>query len=149
MDKSTEFSMLILLLKTRLHIYRNYIRHNFDRITKMEIGIIVLIFLLLLARSPADIGYNFAWLHSNAFTDFYLKLFPLMLILFYVVSKFIAYLTQKRTSEWQILGAQPFPRKQIIHFYLLRHFLKIGGFLLIIAFLFLDTMQKVKKKISY
>ena len=39
--------MLSLLLKTRLHMYRNYIRHNFDRTTSIEIGIIVVIFLLL------------------------------------------------------------------------------------------------------
>lgn len=39
--------MLSLLLKTRLRVYRNYIRHNFDRTTSMEIGIIVVIFLLL------------------------------------------------------------------------------------------------------
>lgn len=128
--------MLYLLLKTRLHIYRNYIRHNFDRVTLFEISIIFFIFLLLLARSPADIGYNMHFLLNENFNPAYRNLFPIFLICFYIISELMALITQKREADWKILVALPFRRKEIIHFYLIRHFLKIAPMSLVLAMLF-------------
>jgi hypothetical protein len=59
--------MLILLLRTRLHYYRNYLRHHFDRMVRLEIGLIVAILLFLTVRSPADIGYSLKFLRAENF----------------------------------------------------------------------------------
>ncbi len=145
--------MLTLLLKTRFRIYRNYIRHHFDRVTVLEISIIIFIFLLLLARSPADIGYNMRFLRSENFTPTYLRLFPLLIICFYVISEFMAIITRKRESDWKILGTLPFRRNEIIHFYLIRHFLKIAPLFLILAMLFwagtgMSILQKASQFVA-
>jgi len=59
--------MLLLLLRTRLRYYRNYLRHHFDRMVWLEIGFIILILFYLAGRSPADIGYNLKFLLEKDF----------------------------------------------------------------------------------
>jgi hypothetical protein len=62
--------MLILLIRTRLRYYRNYLRHHFDRTARIEIAFIILILIFMIGRSPADIGYNVKFLSA---TDFPLR----------------------------------------------------------------------------
>jgi len=116
--------MISLLLKTRLKYYRNYIRYHFDRTTKIEIALIFLVFLLLILRSPADIGYNFKWMRDEHFNQYWANIFSIFLPIFYLLSEAFAIYTLRPSGEWQLLGALPFSRRSITHYYLFRHFSK-------------------------
>lgn len=116
--------MVILLLKTRLQYYCNYIRYHFDRITKIELALIFLVFLLLILRSPADIGYNFKWMYDEEFPTKWANIFSICLPIFYILSDACAIYTLRRSEEWLIIGSLPFSRKSITNYYLFRHFSK-------------------------
>jgi len=123
--------MLILLIKTRLKYYRNYIRYHFDRTTKIELGLIVLVFLLLIVRSPADIGYNFKWMSDDTFPAKWANIFSICLPIFYILSEAFAWHTLRRSGEWQLIGSLPFGRKSIANYYLSRQFAKLLFFIII------------------
>jgi len=133
--------MLILLIKTRLNYYRNYIRYHFDRTTKIEIALIVLILVLLTFRSPADIGYNFKWLHDEKFPYQWASFFSIYLIIFYLLSEGLAFHTLRLATEWQLLGTLPFPKGSILNYYLLCHLSKTGILILIGCLPFLFTLS--------
>ncbi|MCI0493545.1 hypothetical protein L0Z72_00950 [candidate division KSB1 bacterium] len=120
-----------MLIKFRLKYYRNYIRYHFDRRTKIEIGIVVLILLLLTLRSPADIGYNFKWMHDENFLNNWRMIFLQLLPIFYLISEAFAFITLRISQEWQILGTLPFQRKSIANYFLIRQAIKISPFLFI------------------
>lgn len=123
--------MLSLLIKFRLKYYRNYIHYHFDRRTKIEIGIVVFILLLLTLRSPADIGYNFKWMHDENFLSTWAKFFLSLLPIYYLVSEAFAFITLRISQEWQILGVLPFQRKSIANYFLIRQAIKLSPFLFI------------------
>lgn len=121
--------MLSLLIKTRLKYYRNYIRYHFDRTTKIEIALIILVLLLLTLRSPYDIGYNFKWMYDENFPRSWANFFSIYLLFFYLLSEVLAFHTFRLSTEWQILGSLPFPKNSITSYYLFRHLNKIGIFI--------------------
>lgn len=130
--------MLFLLLKTRLVYYKNYLKHHFDRTTTIEISIIVAVLLMLLMRSPADIGYNFKWMSDETFPVQWAKLFGSCgLVSFYLFAEIFAFFTLRVSKEWQLLGAMPMNRKTIADYYLIRHAGKTFIFVFIGSILFL------------
>ena len=126
-----------LLLKTRFQYCRNYIKYHFDKITLIEIGLILLIALLLLLRSSSDIGYGVNWLFQSDFSGQWSRLFPILLPIYYLLSEFFAWITFRQSSEGYIIASLPFPGKSITNYYLIRHFNKIFSFFLLISLLFL------------
>ena len=133
--------MLKLLIRNRLRYYRNYLKYHLDRITAIELGLILLVFLLLVARSPADIGYDLKWFFSNDFPQQWAKIFYFSLPIFYIISEFFAWLTLRPSQEWHILGTLPFRKPAITNYYLLRHATKISSFIFIVALAFLGGSQ--------
>ncbi|MBL7095364.1 hypothetical protein ISS22_15475 [candidate division KSB1 bacterium] len=129
--------MLKLLLKTRFRYYRNYLKYHLDKITSIELGLVLLVFLFLLARSPADIGYNLRWFFSPDFSQQWARIFSLLLPIFYIISEFFAWLTLRPSTEWHVLGTLPFRKLAVANYYLLRHTSKIFSFIFFgsIAFL--------------
>lgn len=113
--------MLLLLLKTRLRYYRNYLRHHFDRVARIEIAIIILIALYLTGRSPADIGYSPAFVQEADFPQRFAGAWLSLLPVFYLVTEALALMTLRPTGEWQMLGALPLPKQAITNYHLLRH----------------------------
>lgn len=136
-----ESTMLTLLLKTRFQYYRNYIRYNFDRRTKIEIALILLVLALLTLRSPADIGYNFKWMHDENFPLRWANIFVVFIPIFYLVSEAFAIVTLRTSSEWNILGALPFSREAVASYYLLRHLSKTALLILISCLPFLVALK--------
>ncbi|HEX9972659.1 MAG TPA: hypothetical protein VGD14_11370 [bacterium] len=133
--------MLSLLIKFRLKYYKNYIRYHFDRTTKIEIGLVILILLFLTLRSPADIGYNFKWMHDENFLSNWAKIFLTLLPVFYIISEAFAFMTLRISQEWQILGGLPFHRKSIANYFLVRQAIKIMPLALIGIFPFLLSLK--------
>ena len=133
--------MLSLLIKFRLKYYKNYIRYHFDQRTKIELGLVILILLFLTLRSPADIGYNFKWMHEEKFLSNWAKIFLTLLPVFYLISEAFGFMTLRKSQEWQILGALPFHRKSIADYFLVRQGIKIMPFALIGIFPFLLTLK--------
>ncbi|MCG3119591.1 MAG: hypothetical protein ALAOOOJD_02029 [bacterium] len=117
--------MLLLLLRTRLRYYRNYLRHHFDRMVWLEIGFIIIILFYLAGRSPADIGYSLKFLAAKDFPLHYARQWAELLPLFYLVSEALALLTLRPTGEWQLLGGLPVPKSTMTNYHLLRHGSKI------------------------
>ena len=113
--------MLILLIRTRLRYYRNYLRHHFDRVARIEIAIIILIALYLTGRSPADIGYSLAFVQEADFPRRFASAWISLLPLFYFVAEALALMTLRPTGEWQMLGALPLSKQAITNYHLLRH----------------------------
>ena len=128
--------MLKLLLKNRIRYYRNYLKYHLDTVTVIELGLILLVFLFLLARSPADIGYNLKWFFTAEFHHAYIKIFFLLLPVFYFISEFFAWLTLRPSSEWFILGGLPFHRNAVSNYYLFRHSSKIFTLIIVGAIAF-------------
>lgn len=124
-------NMLTLLLRTRWRYYRNYLRHHFDRVVWLEIGLIGIILLFLTVRSPADVGYNLQFLQAKNFPLRFAEHWVTFLPIFYLVSEALAMVTLRPTGEWQILGALPVDKRAITNYHLLRHLSKIFGLLLI------------------
>src|SRR5574342_640075 len=122
--------MLLLLLRTRLRYYHNYLRHHFDRMVWLEIGLIVFILFYLIGRSPADMGYSLKFLLAKEFPFLYAQNWVALLPLFYLVSEALALLTLRPTGDWQILGALPVLKPAITNYHLLRHGSKILALLL-------------------
>jgi len=130
--------MLTLLLKTRLTYYKNYLRHHFDRKTTMELLVIVAILALLVARSPADLGYNFKWLSDEQFPAQWAAFFGrYFMAAFFVLAQLFAFFTLRVSREWQLLGALPLGMKTISDYFLIRHIGKTGLLLMIGALPFL------------
>ncbi len=123
--------MLILLLRTRLRYYRNYLRHHFDRMVWLEIGLIVIILLFLTMRSPADIGYSLKFLRAEDFPLHYVEHWAALLPIFYLIAEALALVTLRPTGEWQILGVLPIHKTSITKYHLLRHLGKTAGLLLL------------------
>jgi hypothetical protein len=123
--------MLILLLRTRLRYYRNYLRHHFDRMVWLEIGLIVAILLFLTVRSPADIGYSLKFLRAEDFPLRFTEHWAALLPIFYLAVEGLALVTLRPTGEWQILGALPIDKRAITDYHLLRYLGKTVGLLLI------------------
>ncbi|MGH7451993.1 MAG: hypothetical protein ACRENG_11635 [bacterium] len=123
--------MLFLLLRTRLRYYRNYLRHHFDRMVWLEIGLIVIILLFLTVRSPADIGYSLKFLWEKDFPLRYAEKWVALLPIFYLSVEALALVTLRPTGEWQILGALPIHKTAITKYHLLRHLGKTFGLLLL------------------
>lgn len=123
--------MLTLLLRTRLRYYRNYLRHHFDRMAWLEIGLIVTILLFLTVRSPADVGYNLQFLRAEDFPLRFTEYWAALLPIFYLIVEALAIITLRPTGEWQILGALPLHKQAIINYHLLRHLGKTFGLLLL------------------
>ncbi len=128
--------MLKLLLKTRVRYYRNYLKHHLDRITTIEISVIFLVFLLLLLRSPADIGYQLNWLASAEFAAQWAKMFSLFLPIFYLLFEFFAWYTLRPLAEWQIFGVLPFQKRSIANYYLFRYFSKTASLVFFVSIAF-------------
>ena len=133
--------MLLLLIKTRLKYYRNYIRYHFDRRTKIEIAIIFLFLLLLLARSPSDIGYNFKWMYDKNFPVYWASFFSIFLLIFFLLAEGFAFYTLRHSREWQILGSLPFSKKSVTNYYLFRHLSKTILLILISCLPFLLSLS--------
>lgn len=123
--------MLILLLRTRLRYYRNYLRHHFDRMVWLEIGLIVTILLFLTVRSPADIGYSLKFLRAEDFFLRFAEHWAALLPIFYLIVEALALVTLRPTGEWQILGALTIDKRAITNYHLLRHLGKTVGLLLL------------------
>ncbi|MCI0696870.1 hypothetical protein L0337_33305 [candidate division KSB1 bacterium] len=140
--------MLILLLRTRLHYYRNYLRHHFDRMVWLEIGLIVFILLFLAVRSPADIGYSLKFLRAEDFSLRLAEHWAALLPIFYLVVEALALVTLRPTGEWQILGVLPIHKTAITKYHLLRHLGKTAGLLLLGALPFWVGNDSVFVKIS-
>jgi len=113
--------MLLLLLRTRLRYYRNYLRHHFDRVARIEIAIIILIAFYLTGRSPADIGYRLAFVQEADFPQRFASAWISLLPLFYFLAEALALMTLRPTGEWQMLGALPLSKQAITNYHLLRH----------------------------
>jgi len=113
--------MLILLIKTRLRYYRNYLRHHFDRAARIEVAIIVLIALYLTGRSPADIGYSLKFVQAPDFPQQFASAWVSLLPFFYLIVEGLALITLRPTGEWQMLGPLPLPKQVITNYHLLRH----------------------------
>jgi hypothetical protein len=128
--------MLKLLLKTRIRYYRNYLKYHLDKVTIIELGLIFLFFLLLLARSPGDIGYNLKWFLRSEFSQEWAKIFSIWLPIFYLISEIFAWFTLRPSAEWFVLGTLPFPKKSIINYYLLRQTSKLFSFILLGSIMF-------------
>ncbi len=116
--------MLSLLIKTRLKYYRNYLRYHFDRRTKIEIATIFLFLLLLIVRSPADIGYNFKWMSDENIPRHWASFFSIYLVIFYLLAEVFAFYTLRQSKEWQLLGSLPFSKRSVTNYYLFRHLSK-------------------------
>ena len=129
--------MLKLLLKTRFRYYRNYLKYHLDKITTIELGLVLLVFLFLLARSPGDIGYNLKWFFSSDFPQQWAKIFSFLLPIFYIISEFFAWLTLRPSAEWHILGTLPFRKIAVTNYYLLRHTTKTFSFFFVGSIVFL------------
>jgi hypothetical protein len=123
--------MLTLLIKTRLRYYRNYFRYHFDRTARIEIAIIILILLYLTGRSPADIGYSLTFVQEPNFPQLFRSAWLGLLPFFYLTAEALALMTLRPSSEWQMLGSLPFPKKAIAQYHLLRHTGKTLGLLLL------------------
>jgi len=113
--------MLLLLLRTRLRYYRNYLRHHFDRMVWLEIGFIILLLFYLAGRFPADIGYSFNFLQQKDFPLRYATQWIALLPGFYLFAEALAFMTLRPTGEWQIIGALPIAKPNITNYHLLRH----------------------------
>ncbi len=129
--------MLNLLLATRLRYYRNFLRTHFDRVTLIEFGFIFLIFIFLALRSPADIGYRFTFLLAPEFPQKWASLWAALLPLFYLIAEIFAFITLRPNGEAQLLGTLPIAPRALLPYYLLRHFLKTFGLIILGAALFL------------
>lgn len=129
--------MLNLLVKTRFRYYRNYIKYHFDKITLIEIGLIFFFFLLLLARSPADIGYRIGWLLSSEFSASWLKFFINLLPFFYLLSELSGWRTLRHSGEWNLLVTLPFKRNLISSYFFLRHISKTASISIVAVAAFL------------
>lgn len=140
--------MLILLLRTRLRYYRNYLRHHFDSMVWLEIGLIVTTLLFLTVRSPADIGYSLKFLRAEDFPLRYAKQWAALLPIFYLVAEALALVTQRPTGEWHILGALPIHKTAVTKYHLLRHLGKTAGLLLLGTLPFWAGNDTVFVKIS-
>ncbi len=123
--------MLLLLFRTRLRYYRNYLRHHFDRVVWFEIGFIVFILLYLTGRSPADIGYSLDFLLKKDFSAKYAAQWIALLPVFYLIAEALAFITLRPTGEWRILGTLPIAQPTITNYHLLRHCGKTIGLLFI------------------
>lgn|GEM_PF-2959944 len=119
-----KIKMLILLIKTRLRFYVNFIRHHFNRRMKIELALILLLFIYLLGRSPADIGYNLQFLFSKAFVHQWITFWANSLPIFYLLFELFAYLTMRSSGEWHLLGSLPFARTSIISYHFWRYIFK-------------------------
>lgn len=112
--------MLKLLLKTRIQVYRNFIQYHFNQRTKIYLGIIFVIFMLLVLRSPSDIGYKISYLFESDFSQSWQNDWGTLLPFLYFLFELMAWLTMRSTGEWFILGSFPFPKKEIVHYHLFR-----------------------------
>ncbi len=128
--------MFKLLLKTRLQYYCHYIKNNFDRITAVELAAIFFIFLYLLLRSPADIGYRLNWLFSSEFSSVWVRYFFISLPAFYLLAELLAWFTLRPAAEWHLLGTLPFSKRAIAFYFLARHFIKTSFLILSLVLLF-------------
>lgn len=136
-------SSLFLLLLTRLRYYRNYLRHHFDRRFFIEIILILIIFLYLAGRSPADIGYRLSAFTSPDFPARWATWWVALLPVFYLFAEFMAGITLRRGGEWQLLGSLPFTRDTMMRYHVLRHTGKTFVWLLGGTVLFLLDMRDV------
>ncbi len=141
-------SMLSLLLHTRLRYYRNYLRHHFDRVVWLEIGVIVLILFYLAGRSPADIGYSLKFLLEKDFPLKYAAQWVALLPVFYLIVEALAFITLRPTGEWQILGTLPVAKPAIVNYHLLRHSGKTAGLLFIGTMPFLIGGDGIIEKLA-
>lgn len=138
-------SGLFLLLHTRLSYYRNYLRHHFDRRFIVEIILILFIFLYLVGRSPADIGFRLSAFTSPGFSSRWVAWWVALLPAFYLFAEFMAGITLRRSGEWQLLGSLPFSRDMMTRYHLLRHASKTFVWLFCGTILFLfDTRDVVE-----
>lgn len=140
--------MLLLLFRTRLRYYRNYLRHHFDRVVWFEIGLIVFIFLYLTGRSPADIGYSLDFLLEKDFPAKYAAQWVTLLPAFYLIAEALAFITLRPTGEWRILGTLPIAQSTITDYHLLRHSSKTAGLLFIGSIPFLAGDYSVIEKLA-
>lgn len=140
--------MLLLLFRTRLRYYRNYLRHHFDRMVWLEIGFIILILFYLAGRSPADIGYSLDFLLKKDFSVKYAAQWVVRLPMFYLIAEALAFMTLRPTGEWQILGALPIAQPTITDYHLLRHCSKTAGLLFIGTIPFLAGDNGIVEKLA-
>src|SRR5262245_7528342 len=123
--------MFLLLFKTRLRYYRNFLRAHFDRVTMIELSCIGLILLYLAVRSPADIGYRLEIFFTPEFAAKWPERWLSLLPVFYFAAEFSAWVTLRPADEWQILAALPFQKHALLRYHLARHFLKTATLLLV------------------
>lgn len=112
--------MLRLLLKTRIRYSKNYLRTHFDRITLIELGLILLIFAALVLRSPADVGYSLRILGEPQFADWWAYAFVLSYPWAFLLFVVLAYFAGRRRVEWRLLGALPIDRSTLLSYHLAR-----------------------------
>lgn len=136
-------SSLFLLLQTRLRYYRNYLRHHFDRRFIIEIILILFIFLYLVGRSPADIGLRLSAFTSADFSSRWVTWWVALLPAFYLFAEFMAWVTLRRSGEWQLLGSLPITRDTMTRYHLLRHAGKTFAWLFCGTVLFLFDTRDV------
>lgn len=118
--------MLKLLLKTRFRYYHNFFLYHFDRRLRIELGIIGLIFLFLLLRSPADIGYSLKFLSAPDFPEKWRQVWAAALPVIYLIFEILAFLTLRTSGEWAMLGSLPFSRPVILRYQLFRFAWKVA-----------------------
>lgn len=141
--------MLTLLIRTRLRYYYNFIRHHFDKRTLFEIAFIFLVLLLLLGRSPADIGYSLNFLLSPDFPAQWLNIWINCLPLLYFIFVILALYTMRPTGEWLIIGGLPFAKKVIINYHLLRYVGKTFSLTLVGTVPFLFGPKPIEYKLLH
>lgn len=140
--------MLKLLLKTRLLYYLNFIRAHFSRRLQIEIGLLALLGLYLLLRSPADIGYRLDGIFSGAYSPERLESRVGLLWLFYLLAEAAAYVTLRPTADRDLLAGLPVSQNTFFGYSLLRFLLKISPLLFVGTIPFLGSPRPLTFRLS-
>jgi hypothetical protein len=124
--------MLTLLIKTRLRYYYNYLRHHLDRITTIEICFLVAVFLMLVLRSPADVGYDLKWVHAPSFQVFWTKVLVISIPILLILATGAAWFTLRPAPEWNLLTSFPVSNRTMLYYFFIRQHLKTSSLTLLI-----------------
>lgn len=140
--------MLKTLLKTLALQAWNYLRDKFDRVTIFYIGLIGLVSLYLIGRSPADIGFQIADMNTASFAQKWFGIFCGLLPFFYLFAEFSAYNSARASAANMLLWGLPVRRKIITDFALLTTLFKISVPLLFFVLPFLLGQPTLSIRIS-
>ena len=125
--------MLKILLKAFIQQAKNYLRDKFDRVTIFYFGLIILMGLYLLGRSPADIGFRLADVNSTLLTQKWSGIFCGLLPFYYIFTEVSVYHSTRASAVNKLLLSLPVPTKTVTDFALLITMVKISGPMLFLS----------------